>query len=333
MAEPRLNPAASYFAGVDVGGTNVRAAILDRQAKILCDVRRPALADEGMSRTVEQAIATLREAMSKQGIAPEDLIGIGMGVPGFHDSARGICRFAPNFAGKARNIEVTRPVEEALGVAAFMLNDGATAALGEHRYGAGKGTQHMVMITLGTGIGGGVISDGDVRLGAREGFAEVGHMVIEPDGPRCGCGNHGCWEALAGRDAIIDRAVVKLQAGRASLLGERTEYDLSRVTPALIAEYAREGDDLCLEVMEETGFYIGLGLTNLVTLYDPEVVVIGGGIAQAGGLLLAPARRVVAARAQMVPAAGARIVPAELGDDAGMVGAAVLVMRRMERAQ
>jgi len=333
MAKPRPNPAAPYFAGVDIGGTNVRAGILDRQAKILCDARRPALADQGMPRTLEQVVEALREAMNNQGIAAKDLVGVGMGVPGLHDSSRGICRFSPNFADHARNVEVTRPVEEALGVATFMLNDVKTATLGEHRYGAGKGAQHMVMITLGTGIGGGVISDGELRLGATEGFSEVGHMVIDVNGPKCGCGNHGCWEALAGRDAIIERAIVKLQGGRASLLGERIEYDLSRVTPALIADCARAGDHLCLEVMDETGHYIGVGLTNLITLYNPQVVVVGGGIAQAGELLLAPARRVVAARALMVPASTARIVPAELGDDAGIVGAAVLVMRQMERAQ
>jgi glucokinase len=332
-AKLKLNPDARYIGGVDIGGTNVRAGILDRQAHILRDVRRPALAEQGMPKTMEQVIAALQEAMTRHRISPKDLAGIGMGVPGRHDSARGICLFSPNFAGQARKVAVTRPVQEALGVATFMLNDVKTATLGEHRFGAGKGAQHMVMITLGTGIGGGVISDGELRLGSSEGFSEVGHMVIETRGPKCGCGNHGCWEALAGRDAIIERAVVKLQSGRKSILGERTRCDFDLVKPALIAQCARAGDALCLEVMEETGHYIGVGLTNLITLYNPQVLVIGGGIAQAGELLLAPARRVVAARARMVPASTARIVSAKLGDDAGIVGAAVLVLRQLERAR
>jgi len=331
---PKLKPrrSARFIAGVDIGGTNVRAGILDRRARILCDARRPALADKGMPKTLGQVIAALREAMRKQRITARDLCGIGMGVPGLHDSSRGVCRFSPNFAGGCRNVEVTRPVEEALGVATFMLNDVKTATLGEHRFGAGRGARHMVMITLGTGIGGGVISDGELRLGSTEGFSEVGHMVIDVFGPKCGCGNHGCWESLAGRDAIIECAVMKLQTGRESLLGERTEHDIGRVTPALIAECAEAGDGMCLEVMGEIGHYVGVGLTNLITLYNPEVVVVGGGIAQAGELLLGPARRTVQARAMMVPASTARIVPAELGDDAGIVGAAVLVMRQMERA-
>jgi len=335
MRKARLkpNPDARYIGGVDIGGTNVRAGILDQRAHILCDVRRPALADQGMPKTIEQVIAALQAAMAKHRISPQDLAGIGMGVPGRHDSARGICRFSPNFAGQARNVAVTRPVEDALGVATFMLNDVKTATLGEHRFGAGKGAQHMVMITLGTGIGGGVISDGELRLGSSEGFSEVGHMVIETRGPRCGCGNHGCWEALAGRDAIIERAVVKLQSGRKSILGERAKYDIARITPALIAQCARARDPMCREVMDEIGHYVGVGLTNLITLYNPQVVVIGGGIAQAGELLLAPARRVVAARARMVPASTARIVPAKLGDDAGIVGAAVLVLRQLERGR
>jgi len=332
MAKLKPRRSARFIAGVDIGGTNVRAGILDRQARILCDARRPALADKGMPKTLEQVIAALREAMKRQGIVARDLCGIGMGVPGLHDSSRGICRFSPNFAGGCRNVEVTRPVEAALGVATYMLNDVKTATLGEHRFGAGRGTRHMVMITLGTGIGGGVISDGELRLGSTEGFSEVGHMVIDVFGPKCGCGNHGCWESLAGRDAIIECAVMKLQTGRESLLGERTEHDIGRITPALIAECAEAGDQMCLEVMGEIGHYVGVGLTNLITLYNPEVLVVGGGIAQAGELLLGPAKRTVAARAMMVPASTARIVPAELGDDAGIVGAAVLVMRQMERA-
>lgn len=324
------NPDAPYIAGVDIGGTNVRAGILDREARILCDARRPALAEQGMPQTLQQVVEALREAMQKQGVTAADLVGIGMGVPGLHDSERGICRFSPNFKD-CHDVPVVPPIEKAMGVATFMLNDVKTATLGEHRFGAGKGARHMVMITLGTGIGGGVISDGELRLGSTEGFSEVGHMVIEVNGPKCGCGNHGCWEALAGRNAIIDRAVVKLQAGRESLLGERIEYDVNRVTPALIADCARDGDGLCREVLDETAHYIGVGLTNLITLYNPQVLVVGGGIAQAGEFLLGPAKRVVAARAMMVPAHTARIVPAELGDDAGIVGAAVLVMRRLER--
>jgi glucokinase len=331
MAKPKPNPKAKYIAGVDLGGTNVRVGILDKRAHILCEARRPTLADQGMPKALEQVVDALREALDKQGITPKELVGIGMGVPGLHDSARGICRFSPNFAD-AHNVPVTHPVEKAMGVATFMLNDVKTATLGEHRFGAGKGARHVVMITLGTGIGGGVISDGELRLGSTEGFSEVGHMVIEVHGRKCSCGNHGCWEALAGRDAIIERAVVKLQSGRDSLLGKRTGHDIRKVTPALITQCARNGDGLCRDVLAETGHYVGVGLTNLITLYNPQVLIIGGGIAQAGELLLGPAKRAVAARAMMVPAATARIVRAKLGDDAGIVGAAVLVMRHVERS-
>ena len=330
MSKPAPNPDAPYIAGVDVGGTNVRAAILDREAHILAEARRPALAEQGMAKTLEQVADALRKAMDHHGITANELVGIGMGVPGRHDSPRGVCIYSPNFAN-AYHVEVTPPIEKEFGVAAYMLNDVKTATLGEHRFGAGRGARHMVMITLGTGIGGGVISDGELRLGATEGFSEVGHMVIDVEGPECGCGDHGCWEALAGRDAIIERAAVKLQSGRESTLAARIEFDVARITPALIAECAAEGDDLCREVLAEIGHYVGVGLTNLIQLYNPEVLVIGGGIARAGEALLGPARRAVAARARMVPAATARIVTAELGDDAGVVGASVLVLRRVER--
>jgi glucokinase len=262
-------------------------------------------------------------------VALSEVAGIGMGVPGLHRSAEGICLFSPNFAGWT-HVDVVGPVRDAFGIATYMLNDVKTATLGEHRFGAGRGYDHMVMITLGTGIGGGVISDGQLRLGSSEGFSEVGHMVIEVDGPLCTCGNRGCWEALAGRDAIVRRMIFALATGCASSLAEATGYDQALITPALIGEHAAAGDALASQVWEETMMYVGVGVVNLVTLYNPQVFVIGGGIAQAGDMLFAPVQRVVNARAHMVPASSVRIVPAALGEDAAVVGGASLVLAHME---
>jgi glucokinase len=228
---------------------------------------------------------------------------------------------------------VVAPIREALELPAFMLNDVAVQTLGEHRFGAGQGYSHMVMITLGTGIGGGAIIDDELRIGPTEGFAEVGHMTVEPDGPFCGCGNRGCWEALAGRDAIVRRAVSKIQQGKQTSIAEMVDYRLGSITPALIVRCAEEGDDIALQVLTETGCYIGVGIANLIQLYNPEVFVIGGGIAQAGRPLFDPILRTVRARAHMVPASTCRILPSQLGDDAGIIGASVLAARQLARMQ
>lgn len=316
------------YVGVDLGGTNIRAGVVDAEGRILGEARRPALADQGMRRSVEQTIEAVAEAISNAGFKTEEIRGIGMGVPGGHDSKQGVCLFSPNFTD-SRNVPVTPPVAEATGLPTFMLNDVFVTTLGEHKFGAGRGHDNVVMITLGTGIGGGAIIDGHLPIGHTEGFAEVGHMIIDPEGPFCGCGTRGCWEAIAARDAIIARAITKIQQGRKTEIAEKVRYRLGSITPALIAHCAEEGDAVAAEVMAETGYYVGVGIANLIQLYNPEVLIVGGGIAQAGKVLFDPMLRTVQARAHMVPASTCRIVPAELGDDAGVIGGAALAALRL----
>lgn len=308
---------------MDIGGTNIRAGVVDEGGRILGEARRPALAEKGLRAAVDRAIEAVQDALENAGLTVADVTALGAGVAGSHRSREGICLFSPNFAD-SRGVPVLAPLREAFGIPCYMLNDVAVQTLGEHRFGAGRGCSYMVMITLGTGIGGGAIIDGELRIGHTEGFAEVGHMIIDPDGPLCSCGNHGCWEALAARDAIVRRAVREIQRGRQTAIADAVEYRLGSITPALIARCAEQGDQVALSVLSETGYYLGLGLVNLIQLFNPEIIVIGGGIAQAGKLLFDPVRRTVRARAHMVPASTCRIVSSQLGEDAGVVGAAVL---------
>jgi predicted NBD/HSP70 family sugar kinase len=185
-----------------------------------------------------------------------------------------------------------------------------------------------VLITLGTGIGGAFVVDGRLLIGPSGSIGEVGHHTIDPAGRRCGCGNFGCWEAMCARDAIIERADRKLQAGRPSLL--RDLAPRGGVTPELVSRAAEDGDALAREVLEETGFYVGVGAANLINMLNPERFVIGGGIAQAGELLLAAVRRTVEARAVPLQRETAEIVLAQLGDNAGVIGAGVLVLDRLD---
>jgi len=321
---------SDLYVGVDVGGTNIRAGVVDSGGRILGEARRPTQAEQGLPAAVERTAEAILEAIARAGFLPGQIRAAGLGVPGAHNSKEGITFFSPNFPD-SRNTPVAPPIREATGLPTFMLNDVSVTTLGEHRFGAGRGSDQVVMITLGTGIGGGAVIDGQLRIGYTEGFAEVGHMIIDPEGPFCGCGSRGCWEALAARDAIVARAATKIQHGRESLIAEKVEYRLGSITPALIAHCAEEGDVVACEVMSEIGHYVGIGISNLIQLYNPEVFVIGGGIAQAGAVLLEPILRTVRARAHMVPAHTARIVTAQLGDDAGIIGGAVLAAAEASR--
>ena len=318
------------YLGVDIGGTNIRAGVVDDGGHIQGEARRPALADSGMRAAVARAVDAAVEAIENAGYGVKDISAVGLGVAGALRSREGICVFSPNFAD-SRGVPVLPPFREAFGLPVVMLNDVAVQTLGEHQFGAGRGCSDMVMITIGTGIGGGAVIDGELRIGSTEGFAEVGHMTILPDGPFCGCGNRGCWEALAGRDAIVQRAVSKIQEGRKTAISDMVDFRLGSVTPALIAHAAEQGDEVALEVLEEIGYYLGIGIANLIQLYNPEMLVVGGGIAQAGRWLFEPILRTVRARAHMVPAATCRIVPSQLADDAGVIGAAALAARERAR--
>ena len=320
------------YVGADIGATNIRAGVVDEAGRILGEARRPALAESGLRAAVGRAIEAIAEAVENAGLSLRDMLAVGLGVPGALRSREGICVYSPNFAD-SRGVQVLKPIQDALALPAFMLNDVAVQTLGEHSFGAGRGHSHMVMITLGTGIGGGAIIDGELRLGPTEGFAEVGHMTIEPDGPFCGCGNRGCWEALAGRDAIVRRAITKIQQGTPTSIAEMVDYRLGSITPALIVRSAEQGDETAAQVLAETGYYLGIGVANLIQLYNPEVLVIGGGIAQAGRWLFDPIMRTVRARAHMVPASTCRILPAQLGDDAGIIGGSVLASRELAQTE
>lgn len=331
MEEPRAEGQRRYV-GVDIGGTNIRAGVVDEEGQILGEARRPALAENGLRAAIARAVEAIGEAIQNAGLSPAEILAIGAGVPGNHRSRDGICLYSPNFAD-SRGVPVLSPMREEFRVPAFMLNDVAVQTLGEHRFGAGKGCSQMVMIALGTGIGGGAIIDGKLCIGPTEGFAEVGHMTIEPKGPFCTCGNRGCWEALAARDAIVRRAVAKIQNGRQTAIAESVDQRLGSITPALIAKAAEEGDAVAIEVLAETGRYLGIGIANLIQLYNPEVLVVGGGIAQAGSRLFEPMMRTVRTRALVVPASTCQIVRSRLGNDAGIIGAAVLASDELAKME
>jgi glucokinase len=212
-------------------------------------------------------------------------------------------------------------LQQAIGLPAVLENDANAAALGEFRYGAGKGARSLVYLTISTGIGGGIILDGKIWHGVKDAAGEIGHMTLAPDGPLCGCGNRGCLETIASGPSIARRAREAVAGGRPTRLRE-----ISNLTAADVVSLAREGDEVACEVWEETVRYLGLGVAAAVTILAPERVVIGGGVTEAGDSLFEPLRREVRRRVKLVPMENIPILPAALGRDVGILGAAAIAL-------
>jgi len=254
-----------------------------------------------------------------------DVRAVGVAAAGLVESSTGILRFAPNLAW--RDAPLVAHLEAELGLPVVADNDNTAAAWGEYRFGAGRGYADVLLVGVGTGIGGGIVSGGKLFRGAHGFAGEIGHIVMDPSGPLCGCGNHGCWEQLAsgqavtraGRKAVLDRA-------ETSLL-ERSGGQADRVTGSMVTEAARAGDMVAVSILADVGRWLGTGIAGLVNILDPEIVVLAGGVAEAGDLLLRPAR---AGFRDAVEAVDHRpevpVVLAELGSDTGVVGAAALVL-------
>ncbi len=318
-----------YIVGVDLGGTNVRAAVIDINGNIIGQGRRPSLAMEEPETSIGQIILSIHDAINVSKVAKEKIKGIGMGIPGRHNSKEGIVMWSPNFRNMWKGVQVITPVKDEFGIPVYMGNDANVAALGEFRYGAARDVNSMVMMTLGTGIGGGIILDGKLWTGVNEAGGEVGQQVINPNGMKCGCGNLGDLEGETRRDSIIERAVRKIFLGRKTILTDMVPPKYYDLTPAMIADAANKGDEVALEVMEETGYFVGLGVSNLICILNPDMVVIGGGISQAGEVLWGPIMRSVRANAITDALEVCSVVPAQLGDDAGVMGGAVLALQEL----
>jgi glucokinase len=329
---------APYVIGVDLGGTNVRAAVLDRNEKSLGRAENSSDAKSGIARTVKRIAEAVRGAAANAGVSLEEIGAIGVAVPGHIDVPNGMIRWAPNFGDYVdgeyvpyKSIPLREMLEAELGIAATMDNDANTAALGEYRFGAGRGTRHLVMFTLGTGIGGGIIVEGEVLRGATGGAAEVGHIIIADGKGSSLNGPHGRLETLAGRDAISERAALAMESGRPSKMWDYVtgpEALQQFLSPARIDEAASAGDGLAIDVLRETGHYVGLGIATMVNVFNPEVVVLGGKISRSETLFNTA---VHTARASAIGSilADAKIVRAELDDDAGIMGAVELAWREV----
>lgn len=305
---------------IDIGGTKLAAGIVDAAGSILARGEVPTLATEGPESVLDRIIRLAGDVLAAPRVSADAIQRIGIGCAGPVDRQAGLILNPPNLPGWVR-VPLVERIEKALGRPAVLENDANAAALGEFRYGAGKGASSLVYLTVSTGIGSGIILDGKIWHGVKDGAGEVGHMTLLPDGPICGCGNRGCLEALASGPSIARRAREALAMERPSRLRVAGDF-----TAADVVRLAQEGDALAAEVWDETVRYLGLGVAAIVTILAPERVVIGGGVTQAGDFLFEPLRREVRRRVKLVAVESVSILPAALGPVVGILGAAAIAL-------
>jgi glucokinase len=305
---------------VDMGGTHVRTALVAHDDEILARHEGATQAEKGPDDLVRRIVATARCLAEEVGGA--DATAVGVSAPGPLDPARGVILWAPNLPGW-RDVPLAQMLQAALDRPVHMGNDGNLAALAEQRRGAARGHDDVVYITVGTGVGGGLIGGGHLLVG--QGFGgEVGHMVVDPDGPRCNCGNRGCLEAVASGMAIARQARGLLEAGAQTAIRELAGGDPGAADARLVHQAARQGDAIAVDLFRRAGVALGIGAANLVYLLNPSIIVVGGSVAKAGDLLLVPMRATLSQRVPPLYWRNCPIVPAALAGDAGLVGAAIL---------
>jgi glucokinase len=305
--------------GVDLGGTKMLVGVVDSERRVLYRSTAPSA---GLSQ--DELLDALERELRSAIEARPDVVAAGLGIPCTIDRARGVAIMAVNL--QLADVAVGDLMTERLGLPALVDNDANLAMLAEHRFGAARGARNAAMLTIGTGIGGGLIIDGRLYRGSTGGAGELGHIVIEEDGPPCqgNCPNRGCVEALASGTAIAREALAAAERAPDSALG-RALAGGAELDGTLVTDAALEGDETARGVLALAGRRIGVALSSLVNALDPDVIVIGGGVIRAGELLVEPARSELAARA-LAPMNGTRVAAAELGPDAGMLGAATMAV-------
>jgi glucokinase len=304
--------------GVDLGGTKCLGVLLDEQGTVLAEHRVPTPRGE------DAVLDALGDVAERLVATSADLVtGVGLGVPGLVD-ARGVLRVAPNLPGVV-DADIRGVLGTRLGLHVQVENDASAAAWAEREVGAGRQRQHMILVTLGTGIGGGIVTDGRLYRGAHGFAGEIGHMIVNPAGPRCPCGQKGCWERYGSGSGLGWLGREAALAGQGDRIVALAGGDAEQVKGEHVTAAAADGDAEAIAIMREFAWWIGLGLANLANAFDPEAFVLGGGLVEAGDVLLVPVRE---AFADLVEGSDHRprvdIVPAALGEHAGAIGAALL---------
>ena len=309
--------------GIDVGGTNVKIALVDEKGKIKYSNSVPTRAEMGYEYTVNNIKQAIYDLLKETKLEPKNIEGIGFGFPGQVDYKSGIVRLAPNIPGWV-DVPIAKLIEDEFHIPTRVDNDVRCAALGELNFGAGKGCENLICITVGTGIGSGLIVNGKLVRGASNAAGEIGHIKLQMnDGPICGCGDTGCLEAFASGPSIVAMAEDYIRGGKSTKFREMANSN--PITTYIVCEAAKAGDPVAKRIFTIMGEYIGIGMASVVNLLNPEKIIVGGGVADAGEILMTPLKETLKKRAMKIAGEAVEVVPAQLGNTAGVIGASLLI--------
>jgi len=323
---------SGLFVGVDLGGTNVRTAVVSRDKKILGKDARSTRAEEGPVAVMDCMADSVQAALRSAGASSKDVLAAGFGAPGPMNWQTGVVYSPPNLPGW-KNVHLADEMAKRLGFPCYVDNDANVACYGEYWLGAGQGAENMCLLTLGTGVGGGIVVFGQLLRGIDGTAAEIGHLKVMRGGRKCGCGATGCLEAYGSVTGMVRTAIEGIEGGRKTVLTEMCGGDLKKIDGKMISDGIARGDEFSKWVMHETAVWLGLGIASLINLLNPEKVVLCGGMIAAGDVLFDPIRKTAKEMSFEVPGNRAQIIPAGLGADSGVIGAAGCALGRYEQSR
>jgi len=315
--------------GVDLGGTNVKTALVSRDKKVLGKDSRPTRAEEGPEAVMTCMAESVEAVIAQTGARRDDVLAAGIGAPGPMNWQTGVVYSPPNLPGW-KNVPLADEMTKRLGFPVYVDNDANVACYGEYWLGAGQGAENMCLLTLGTGVGGGIVVFGQLLRGIDGTAAEIGHLKVMRGGRACGCGATGCLEAYGSVTGMVRTAVEGIESGRKTILTDWCKGDLKAITGKMISDGIEQGDEFCRWVMNETGVWLGIGISSLINLLNPEKVILCGGMIAAGDVLFDPIRKTARELTFEVPANRAQILAAGLGADSGVIGSAGCALARFE---
>ncbi|MBN2323251.1 MAG: ROK family transcriptional regulator [Spirochaetes bacterium] len=321
-----FNPEAFYLAGIDLGITKVTGVIIDLHGNILSKAKLDIDVSEGKDRIIEWMLTVTKKALSSTSrLIRSKLTGIGVSLSGIIDTNKGLSVFSPSIPNW-HNVPIVQLFQNEFHLPVFIENDARAMALAEARYGAGRNYDNFFCINIGHGIGSGIIINKELYRGKTSTAGEFGHMTLVPSGPLCHCGNRGCVEVMAGGHAITASAIRVASSGGNTLIKELVEGDIKKINAEVVALAAKKGDDIALRLLNEVGRYLGIAIANIINLLNPELIVIGGGVSNAGEFFFEEIKNVIKKRAFTTMVNNPEIVTSALGDDASSIGAAALVL-------
>jgi glucokinase-like ROK family protein len=313
-----------YIIGVDIGTTHIKTIVMNMVAEIICRVETPTMVADPPEQVIDRILDTIARAMEKVEIPLSRYLGIGLGMPGLLDATCGKVLFSPDF--KWENVDLTGPVKNRFGLPVYMSNVTRAMAVGEKWFGLAKDVENFMCVNLGYGIGAAIFINNCIYSGSSDSSGEFGHMTLEKNGPQCNCGNYGCLEALASANAMSKKAAFLIERGESSTILDLADGKTSNINAKLIFDAAKAGDGLGREIVREATEYIGIAISNAVNFIDPELIILEGGIAKAGDILINGIKRIVERRQMKYAGRKLSIVASKMEEDAAAIGAAAVLL-------